>query len=119
MSQALYLLYKQLNHLLLKAGADRTQVLELGSGADRTDAVTGVLKYRKLFDTPIGSKPQSLVAVQLETGRKHQIRAQLSHVGHPIVGDAKYGAPQRMKSRDIALHASVLSFAHPITQTQV
>lgn len=62
---------------------------------------------------------QSLVRVKLETGRKHQIRAQLAHVGHPIVGDVKYGAPQRFKLRDIALHAYRLSFLHPGTKQRM
>jgi 23S rRNA-/tRNA-specific pseudouridylate synthase len=53
---------------------------------------------------------QTLIRVKLETGRKHQIRAQLAHIGHPIVGDIKYGAPQRFKLKDIALHAYRLSF---------
>ena len=43
----------------------------------------------------------------------------MAHLGHPIVGDVKYGAPQRFKNRDIALHAAILSFPHPISSEKV
>lgn len=62
---------------------------------------------------------QSLLLVTLETGRKHQIRAQLSYIGHPIIGDVKYSAKQRFLSKDIALHAYSLSLTHPITKEKV
>ena len=62
---------------------------------------------------------QSVVHVQLLTGRKHQIRAQLSSAGHHVVGDGKYGAPQRFKlERDIALHAYAAVFSHPIQRSK-
>lgn len=63
--------------------------------------------------------PQTLVHVVLETGRKHQIRAQLAHTGFSVVGDARYGAPSRLKSREIALHAQSLEFEHPTTKEVV
>jgi 23S rRNA-/tRNA-specific pseudouridylate synthase len=62
---------------------------------------------------------KTLVKIDLETGRKHQIRAQMAHIGHPIVGDVKYGAPQQFHQKDIALHAYSLSFPHPITNKAV
>jgi 23S rRNA pseudouridine1911/1915/1917 synthase len=52
--------------------------------------------------------------VELETGRKHQIRLQLAHRGHPIVGDRKYGARQPFAA-GIALHARRLVVSHPTT----
>jgi 23S rRNA pseudouridine1911/1915/1917 synthase len=57
-----------------------------------------------------------VLTVQLETGRKHQIRAQLARVGHPIVGDALYGSPQRRRDARISLCALQLTFQHPITK---
>ena len=51
------------------------------------------------------------VEVHLETGLSHQIRAQFSIAGHPLVGDAKYGSPQ---AKRVALHASTLVFPHPV-----
>lgn len=62
---------------------------------------------------------QSLLQVELETGRKHQIRAQLAHIGLPVVGDVKYGAPQAFRNRDICLHAFSLTFNHPISKKQM
>ena len=60
------------------------------------------------------SKGFSLLEIHLLTGRKHQIRVHLSEMGHPVVGDRKYG-----KGNDaygtLALHAISISFTHPVT----
>lgn len=58
------------------------------------------------------SKVRSLLEVTLESGRRHQIRAQLAAAGCPIVGDKKYGASTNPIKR-IALHASYLKLLHP------
>ena len=55
----------------------------------------------------------SLLEVALETGRHHQIRAQLSAIGHPIKGDVKYGARRAERDYSICLHAKNLVFTHP------
>ncbi len=60
----------------------------------------------------------TLLEVHLETGRKNQIRVQLSHIGCPIVGDRKYGADATY-IRQIRLFAFSLSFKHPITKKRV
>lgn len=52
----------------------------------------------------------SLVRVELHTGRKHQIRAQFGHIGHPVVGDVQYGATTALPDGSIRLIASSLSF---------
>jgi 23S rRNA pseudouridine955/2504/2580 synthase len=63
----------------------------------------------------------SLVQVELETGRTHQIRVHLAHLGHPLCGDDKYGdfplnkALQRQGLGRMFLHAGKLEFDHPIT----
>ena len=49
--------------------------------------------------TPAQTQQQTLLKIDLQTGRRHQIRAQLSHIGHPVIGDSKYGATQSMKLR--------------------
>lgn len=54
----------------------------------------------------------SLLSVQPKTGRSHQIRAQLALIGHPIIGDKKYGSTHRMPS-GIALLAREITFTHP------
>lgn len=56
----------------------------------------------------------SLLEIELETGRKNQIRVQLASIGHPIAGDRKYGAVTNPAGR-LALHAATLSFRHPHT----
>jgi len=60
------------------------------------------------------SETYSLVELELETGRKNQIRVQMNSIGYPLVGDLKYGG-HASSLRRLALHAHVLSFTHPIT----
>ncbi|NGX62365.1 MAG: Ribosomal large subunit pseudouridine synthase C [Chlamydiae bacterium] len=58
-------------------------------------------------------KGRSLIHIELQTGRYHQIRAQLAAIGHPILGDLKYGGIDFPR---LALHHFRLSFPHPTTQ---
>jgi 23S rRNA pseudouridine1911/1915/1917 synthase len=60
----------------------------------------------------------SLVEVGIDTGRKHQIRVQLSGIGHPVAGDKKYGAETNPLKR-LALHASRLSISHPLNGKRI
>ena len=60
-----------------------------------------------------------LLDIKLETGRFHQIRAQLTKTGMPILGDVKYGAGTPLPDRSIALHAFSLEFNHPITAERI
>ena len=59
----------------------------------------------------------TLLRISLITGRYHQIRVQLSALGHPVVGDAKYGS--KHGSKHLFLHHAALSFSHPITQLPI
>jgi 23S rRNA pseudouridine1911/1915/1917 synthase len=59
-------------------------------------------------------KGLSLLQVNLETGRKNQIRVHMQALGHPIAGDKKYGAKLNPIGR-LALHANILAFRHPVT----
>lgn len=61
----------------------------------------------------------SLLAIELETGRHHQIRCQLAQIGFPIKGDLKYGAPRSNPNGCIDLHARKLSFVHPVTKENI
>ncbi|MBM7569732.1 RluA family pseudouridine synthase [Aquibacillus albus] len=56
----------------------------------------------------------SLMELQLETGRKNQIRVHMADIGHPVVGDKKYGSTMNPVGR-LCLHAKVLAFKHPVT----
>src|SRR5690554_1174478 len=71
-----------------------------------------VLHY-KLIST---SEKYYLLEVDLETGRHHQIRCQLSKIGSPIKGDLKYGAERSNPDGSISLHARTISFIHPVSK---
>lgn len=60
----------------------------------------------------------SFVNVKLHTGRSHQIRVQLSHIGAPIYGDMRYGGPNAVKG-NLALFATSLAFSHPVTKERL
>lgn len=106
--------------------------------------VDGIMKEREgIIDLPIGMKDENsvgravtengypsvthfkvegfpegkrtLVRLRLETGRTHQIRVHMSHMGHPVTGDALYGTPRPDLIERQALHAEVFSFFHPRT----
>lgn len=101
----------------------------------------GILKGSGLVDGPIGLKPghtiqravvetgqsaitrweslftgkdHSILSLKLETGRTHQIRVHLSHIGHPLAGDDFYGGNRNRISRQ-ALHCSSVRLIHPVT----
>ncbi|HEX6963184.1 MAG TPA: RluA family pseudouridine synthase [Lacipirellula sp.] len=73
------------------------------------DAQLARLSYRVIAT----GESMSLLEVELETGRKHQIRVQLAKTGHPIIGDRKYGSDLELPS-GIALHAWRLKLQHPV-----
>lgn len=78
------------------------------------DAIT----HYEVIETLSGA---SLVRCRLETGRTHQIRVHLSHIGHPLVGDPVYGKgrmPPIPMPRQ-ALHATEIRFIHPVTQKEM
>jgi 23S rRNA pseudouridine1911/1915/1917 synthase len=56
----------------------------------------------------------SLICIELHTGRKHQIRAQLSSRNYSIAGDKKYGSSMQWEDNAIALHAYMIRFKHPV-----
>lgn len=63
-------------------------------------------------------KYHSLVNIELETGRTHQIRVHFSHIGHSLIGDSLYGRLSKQIKRQ-ALHCERLSFEHPISKKMV
>ena len=72
------------------------------------------LRYRRLRILPSAT----LLEVLLETGRKHQIRVQLAHRGHPVLGDRKYGSAAGFP-HGLALHARRLELQHPVRKTDL
>jgi 23S rRNA pseudouridine1911/1915/1917 synthase len=81
-------------------------------GATLPGAQQATLSYRRLRTV---KNNLTLVEIELHTGRKHQIRLQLAELGHPIVGDQKYGS-RRKFGEGIALHARRLTVNHPVRQ---
>jgi 23S rRNA pseudouridine1911/1915/1917 synthase len=80
---------------------------------------TGRQAARLAYRTLSARADTSAVELTLETGRKHQIRAQLAAVGHPILGDFQYRATRSWNGPGIALVAKRLMFTHPISKQQV
>ena len=76
------------------------------------DAKRAVLSYRAIAQ----SDRYTLLEINLETGRHHQIRCQLSAIGLPIKGDLKYGAKRSNPDGGISLHARKIEFVHPVSK---
>ncbi|WP_223829739.1 RluA family pseudouridine synthase [Paenibacillus arenilitoris] len=76
------------------------------------EAKEAVLEY----EVAAASGRHSLVAVRLHTGRPHQIRAQMAHIGCPLVGDLKYGASKASGMADIALWSTSVTVPHPVSK---
>jgi len=79
------------------------------------EAKLAVLTYRTL----VKGEHYSLLEVNLETGRHHQIRCQLAAIGCPVKGDLKYGAKRSNPDGGICLHARKIEFIHPIRKEPV
>jgi 23S rRNA pseudouridine1911/1915/1917 synthase len=83
----------------------------------REDAL-GEGQWASTSYAPIESLPQhSLLRVSIQTGVRHQIRVQLAALGHPIVGDVRYGSTEY--GTRVCLHATALTFTHPLTGKQM
>ncbi len=94
--------------------------------AVRTQGRHAVTRYQRLQSW---SDAVSLVGCMLETGRTHQIRVHMTHIGHPLIGDPVYGRPRRGLRQNLpeaaraaidafprqALHAALLGFRHPLS----
>lgn len=114
----------------------------LGRASDRTkravkkddnefaqEAITHYEVVERFMELPDATAQASLVECHLETGRTHQIRVHMAHIGHPLIGDPEYGGHFRTKANRLpeiargvvnsfdrqALHAYLLQFEHPVT----
>jgi 23S rRNA pseudouridine1911/1915/1917 synthase len=110
-----------------RSPGDRTRRAVVPAG--RSDARHAVTKYRvrERFAGVDGKTTAALVDCRLETGRTHQIRVHMAHIGHPLIGDRAYGRGFATKAARLppdlqrqvcdfprqALHAQVLAFRHP------
>lgn len=85
------------------------------SGTHKKDYKKSELSYKV-----IGSSDHyHLLEINLHTGRHHQIRAQLAHIGCPIKGDLKYGFKRSNQDASIHLHAYRITFEHPVKKTVI
>ena len=100
------------NYLLRNESKNKTLVVR----PDTTGAKRAILDYRTLGTSTGG---YTYMEIKLHTGRHHQIRAQLSHIGCPIKGDLKYGAPRSNPDGGISLHARKIEFEHPVSHAAI
>ena len=101
--------HKTLVHYLIK---DKDKNRTRAFVNKRDDAKKATLTY----ETIETDGKTTLLSVTPHTGRPHQIRVQLSAIGHPIVGDIKYKASEPLADKSIMLWATRLKFTHPVTK---
>lgn len=110
-----------------RAGDRVRRAVKKEASGDARDAVTHYKVLERFGERSDGDVAASLVECRLETGRTHQIRVHMTHIGHPLIGDRDYGASMRTKSNRLppalkamvdafprqTLHAHLLAFTHP------
>jgi len=101
-----------LNHILLR---DRTK----GISRIIKEMIPGAQKVKLSYRVIKRSSRGALLEVIPETGRHHQIRAQLGAFGYPIVGDTRYGAKKKFANGGIGLFAYKISFCHPVKKNEI
>jgi len=105
----------------ISSSISRDRVRRTRMTTRRTGGREAITHYQaqKRFDTPGGKF--TLLELRIDTGRTHQIRVHLASIGHPVVGDALYGAPREIRRKNAStislprnfLHAAALQFHHP------
>jgi 23S rRNA pseudouridine1911/1915/1917 synthase len=98
----------RLEHYLIR---DRQKNKSFAVPSGKKGAKKALLTYRLVRAT----KSYYMLEIELETGRHHQIRAQLAALNIHIKGDLKYGAPRSNPGGGISLHARQVEFVHPVT----
>lgn len=106
------------SYLLKNSRTNLVDVFPTRSEAPK-DAKECSLDYEVIGEGRIAGVPVSLLSIELHTGRSHQIRAQLSSIGHPIVGDRKYGKGPNRFSGDILLESYHLEVDHPVSHERM
>jgi len=79
------------------------------------DSKKAILSYKVIGK----SDNYYLLEIELHTGRHHQIRAQLAHIGCPIKGDLKYGFARSNRNGGISLHSRSIRFVHPVKKEEI
>ena len=99
------------NYLIRNEKQNKSYIAKPGA----KDAKLAILTYKTLT---VGEH-YSLLEINLETGRHHQIRCQLAAIGCPVKGDLKYGAKRSNTDGGICLHARQIEFEHPVSHEQI
>lgn len=82
---------------------------------EKTSSKKAILDYKVIAH----SQNYHLLEIHLHTGRHHQIRCQLAHMGCPIKGDLKYGSPRSNPDGSICLHSRYVEFIHPVSRETI
>jgi 23S rRNA pseudouridine1911/1915/1917 synthase len=99
------------NYLLRNEKQNKSFVVKPGT----KEAKYAALSYKVVAQ----SERYTLLEINLETGRHHQIRCQLAAIGCPIKGDLKYGAKRSNPDGGISLHARKIEFVHPVSKLPI
>ncbi len=81
--------------------------------------VSGAKKAELVYEELENNGKESLVKIQILTGRSHQIRVQMANIGFPLYGDNKYGKDKSVATKNLGLWAGKLSFIHPVTKEKM
>ncbi|MFA7415157.1 MAG: RluA family pseudouridine synthase [Rhizobium sp.] len=122
-------LHGTIDAALGRAGDRTKRTVKREETDDAREAITHYEVLERYGEKPDATCLASLVECRLETGRTHQIRVHMAHIGHPLIGDTDYGAAFRTKANLLpeparaivsrfprqALHAYLLQFEHPTT----
>ncbi|WP_252502509.1 RluA family pseudouridine synthase [Sporosarcina sp. Marseille-Q4943] len=95
----------------IKSWLKETRTFKVYSNPTDNGGQLAITHYRKIRS----NRQYSLLEVMLETGRKNQIRVHMEEIGHPVVGDKKYGSTVNPIKR-LGLHATALTIVHPVTK---
>ena len=95
----------------IKSWLKETRTFKVYSNPTDNGGQLAITHYRKIKS----NRQYSLLEVKLETGRKNQIRVHMEEIGHPVVGDKKYGSTINPIKR-LGLHATALTVIHPVTK---
>ena len=103
------------NWLVRNEAQNKSYISHQPSAVSRQSAKKAILSYRTL----VRGENYTLLEIELETGRHHQIRCQLAAIGCPIKGDLKYGAKRSNPDGGICLHARQIAFIHPVSKQNI
>lgn len=108
------------HYLVRNEQQNRSYAYDSREQAERAVRNPRDVKEARLHYEVIATTPRyALLQVRLYTGRHHQIRCQLSHLGLPIKGDLKYGAPRSNPDGGISLHSRKAEFVHPVSKQPI